>query len=226
VGERQRVPHFCLLPSAFCLLPSALILWTAAAQSPVQPPTPQFRAATTPEPVHYEALSHIELKPGRYQLRIAAYSAVSDATGSVYADVKVPDFAKERVSLSGVLVEKVPSLPSAPRTTLAAIVPVVPTSERVFQKLDHASTFLRIYQGGTDPLSAVTFTTRIVNDHDIAVVNKSDVLAAEKFDAATRAADCRFDIPMTTLSRGQYLLTFEATASGVTATRNVRFTVK
>ena len=146
-----------------------------------------IRSSTTPEPVRYEALSHIELKPGRYQLRIAAYSAVSDATGSVYADVEVPDFAKEPVSLSGVLVERVPALPSAPRTTFAAIVPVVPTSEQEFQKLDRASAFLRIYQGGTDPVSAVTLTTRIVDDHDIAVVNKTESLAPEKFEAATRA---------------------------------------
>jgi hypothetical protein len=130
-----------------------------------------IRPATSTEPVHYEALSHIELKPGRYQLRIAAYSAVSDGTGSVYADVEVPDFAKELVSLSGVFVEKIPSLPSAPRTTFAAIVPVVPTAEREFQKLDRASTFLRVYQGRTDSLAPVTFTTRIVDDHDVAVVS-------------------------------------------------------
>jgi len=185
-----------------------------------------IRQATTPEPVHYEALSHIELKPGRYQLRIAAYSAVSDATGSVYADVEVPDFAKEPISMSGVLIEKTPSLPSAPRTTFAAIVPVVPTSERDFQRLDRVSAFLRIYQGGTNPASPVTLTTRIVDDHDIPVVNKTEVVAPEKFDAATRAADYRFEIPMSTLSRGQYLLTFEATTGGATAIRQVRFTVK
>jgi hypothetical protein len=191
-----------------------------------QQATVAIRSATTPEPVRYEALSHIELKPGRYQLRIAAYSAVSDATGSVYADVEVPDFAKERVSLSGVLVERVPALPSAPRTTFAAIVPVVPTSEREFQKLDRASTFVRIYQGRTDPVSAVTLTARIVDDHDIAVVNKTEYLAPEKFDAGTRAADYRFEIPTSTLSRGQYLLTFEAAVGGASATRQVRFTVK
>jgi VWFA-related protein len=185
-----------------------------------------IRAATAAEPVHYEALSHIELKPGRYQLRIAAYSAISDATGSVYADVEVPDFAKEAVSLSGVLVEKIPSLPSAPRTTFATMVPVVPTSEREFQKLDRASTFLRVYQGGSDPLALATLTTRIVDDHDVAVVNKTDVLAPEKFDAAARTADYRFEIPLTTLSRGQYLLTFEAAVGGTSARRQVRFTVK
>jgi len=185
-----------------------------------------IRPAVSGEVVRYEALSHIELRPGRYQLRIAAYSAVSEVTGSVFAEVEVPDFAVEPVSLSGVMIEASPGVPSAPRDTLARIVPVIPTSGRVFQKLDRAAAFLRLYQGGKGPLSPVTLATRIVNERDEMVVDKSDSWAPDRFSVATRSADCRFEIPMVMLSRGQFLLTFEATLGKTTARRDVRFTVR
>jgi hypothetical protein len=185
-----------------------------------------IRPATIGDVVRYEALSHIELKPGRYQLRIAAYSAVSDVTGSVFAEVDIPDFAADPVSLSGVLIAANPAVPSAPRETLARIVPLVPTSERMFQKLDRATAFLRLYQGGKGPLSPVTLTTRIVNERDEAVVNSTETWAPDRFNLATRSADCRFEIPVQTLSRGQHLLTFEATLGTSTTGRDVRFTVR
>jgi VWFA-related protein len=188
--------------------------------------TVTFRPVTTSEPVRYEALSHIELKPGRYQLRIAAYSSLSDATGSVYADVDVPDFAKEPLSMSGVLLDVSPPPPSAPRGTLAAIAPIVPTSERAFQKLDRASAFVRVYQGGSDPLESVTVTTRVVDEHDIAIADRVETLTADRFSATTRFADYRFELPIATMTRGEYLLTFEAAVGKVTKRRDVRFTVK
>jgi VWFA-related protein len=185
-----------------------------------------IRAATTPEPVHYEALSQIRLKPGRYQLRIAAHSTASNATGSVFADVEVPDFTNERVSLSGVLIDVQPGVASAPRAAFAAIVPVNPTSERTFTKLDHASAFLRLYQSATGPLSAVSLKTRIIDESGVATMNDTVTLAADRFDAGTRSLDHRLEIPMGTLAPGQYLLAFEATIDAVTARRYVRFTVK
>jgi VWFA-related protein len=188
--------------------------------------TVAIRRAATSDLVRYEALSHIELKPGRYQLRIAAYSGLSDATGSVYADVEVPDFIKDPLSLSGVLLDMNPPPPSAPRDTLAAIAPIVPTAEREFQKLDRASAFVRIYQGGGDPAVSVGLTTRIVDERDATIVNKTETLPPDRFAGATRFADYRFDLPMVTLARGEYLLTFEAVIGKVTKKRDVRFTVK
>jgi VWFA-related protein len=195
-----------------------------------------IRPATPGEIVRYEALSYIELKPGRYQLRIAAYSAVSDVTGSVFAEVDVPDFAGEAVSLSGVLIETSPTVPSAPRDTLARIVALIPTSERAFQKLDRAAAFVRLYQGGKAPLAPVTLVTRIVNSRDEAVLNRSETWSPDRFNAATRSADCRLEIPTLTLLRGEYLLTFEATLGAsipakpepraMVARRDVRFTVR
>jgi VWFA-related protein len=185
-----------------------------------------IRAATTPEPVRYEALSQIRLKPGRYQLRIAAHSTAGNATGSVFADVEVPDFTKERVSLSGVFIEAQPGVASAPKAAFAAIVPVNPTSERTFTKSNRAAAFVRLYQGATGPLSAVSLKTRIINESGVATTNDTVTLAPDRFDAGTRSSDYRLEIPVATLAPGQYLLALEATIDAVTARRYVRFTIR
>jgi VWFA-related protein len=185
-----------------------------------------IRASATPETVRYEALSQIKLKPGRYQLRIGVHSTMSDATGSVFADVDVPDFAKERVSLSGVLIESQPGIASAPRTAFAALVPVIPTSQRMFTKADRASAFLRLYQGAAGPLLAVSLKTRIINESGAATLNETITVPPDGFDTRTRSADHRIEIPLAALAPGQYLIALEATIDTVTARRYVRFTVK
>src|SRR5579871_374108 len=72
------------------------------------------RPSLSDDLVRYEALTSIVLKPGRYQLRIGAYSGLRDTAGSVYADVEVPDFAKEPIALSGLMLTSTPALPAAP----------------------------------------------------------------------------------------------------------------
>jgi VWFA-related protein len=185
-----------------------------------------IRPSTTDENVTYEALSSINLKPGRYQLRIAAYSAMNDAAGSVYADVEVPDFTKAPVSLSGVLIS------ATPVDVLAKIVPVVPTAARVFQKLHQVSAFVRAYQGaprsgsGATPLGPATLTVRLTNERGDRLVDKSEALAADRFSGPARSVDYRFAIPMVTLARGPYLLTFEVSLGAASARRDIRFSVR
>ena len=45
----------------------------------------------------------INLPPGRYQLRIGARETVGGLTGSVFYDLEVPDFRKEKVMMGGLL---------------------------------------------------------------------------------------------------------------------------
>jgi len=188
-----------------------------------------IRPSTTDENVSYEALSSINLKPGRYQLRIAAYSATNDAAGSVYADVEVPDFTKAPVSLSGVLISATPAVPAQPIDVLAKIVPVVPTAARVFQKLNQVTAFVRVYQGAPrsgSSLAAAVLAVRVTNERGDLLVEKSESFAADRFVGPARSVDYRFALPLSTLARGAYLLTFEASVGAATARRDVRFGVR
>jgi VWFA-related protein len=57
----------------------------------------------------HELLSRIELRPGRYEIRLAAREVGSGRTGSVYTFVDVPDFRRAALSLSGVAIETSPA---------------------------------------------------------------------------------------------------------------------
>jgi VWFA-related protein len=183
-------------------------------------------AGSANETAKYEVLSRIDLAPGRYQLRLAAHSTTDSRTGSVFADVQVPDFANAPVSFSGVLLTASPGLTAAPRDALAAIVPVVPTAERTFRRRDTVTAFLRVYQGGKTPLVDVQLPIHIVDADGKVIVDRVDTIAATSFDGTTRAADERIALPLTTLPAGEYLLTIEAALGKGVARRDLRFTVK
>jgi hypothetical protein len=196
----------------------------------------------------YEILSQIQLKPGRYSLRIAAQlpdsagpvaisgpregepapvrsQPAAGRTGSVFYDVTVPDFGKEALSLSGVLVSVTPDLPAAPKNALATITKVVPTSIRVFTSADTAVATLRVYQRGAKERLPVTVTARILDTADSSAFTATELVAADSFPA-DRSADYNFPIPLARLTPGAYLLTFEAVAGKHTARRDIRFTVR
>jgi VWFA-related protein len=173
----------------------------------------------------YEALSRIDLKPGRYELRLSAHSTTFDKRGSVYVDVDVPDFVKAPLSLSGVMLSATPGVPVAPADLLRGMAPVIPTSERTFSRVERVSAFLRVYQGGNAKLAPVTLAIRIVDPHDATAFERTDTLGVDSF-AAARAADVTLPLPLIQLAPGEYLLTIEATLGKVTSRREVRFTVR
>ena len=81
----------------------------------------------------------IELPPGRYQVRIGVRESGAGEMGTVFYDLDVPDFGREPLMLSGLLV----SAPSAQRVmtaqadeTVAKVLPGAATSRRTFTTSD------------------------------------------------------------------------------------------
>jgi hypothetical protein len=184
----------------------------------------------TPQPtgngsVRYELLARMDLKPGRYELRLSAHDTTRDTSGSVYADVDVPDFAKAPLSLSGLMLEVNPPLPGGPRNAFDGLLPVTPTSKRDVTTTDEVTAFLQINQGGDAVLAPVALAIRIVNDHDATVFERTGSVGADLFATSLRSANQRFVLPLSTLAPGAYLLTVEATLGKTTARRDVRFEV-
>lgn len=185
----------------------------------------KLRAADGADDAKYEILSKLELEPGRYQLRFAAHSASLNKSGSVFQDVEIPDFRKAPLSLSGVVLGVSPSLASAPKDFLSAVVPVAPTTQRTFLSGHRPTAFLQVYQGGKKPPVPVTLTTTIVNDQDRTVFTATRPVEPPEFSPA-RAADHRFDVPIDDLPAGAYLLRFEAGIGKFTVARDLRFVVR
>jgi|SRR5579862_452919 len=174
--------------------------------------------------VQYEVLTRMDLKPGNYQLRLAAYSASLAKSGSIYVDVEVPDFTKPPVSLSGVIVSASPPLPAGPPNVFAGLSPVAPTTLREFEG-HQASAFMRVYQAKSK-LEDVLMKVRLIDVNDAIAFERDDNLIADKF-IADRSADYRLDLPLARLKPGPYNVTFDALlAGGKSAHRDVQIFVR
>jgi VWFA-related protein len=182
-------------------------------------------AAESEKEGKFEVQARMELKPGRYQLRLGVHSAALGKSGSLYHDIDVPDFAKEPVSLSGIVLHATPPVTSASmaKDKLAAFLPVSPTTQREFTK-HQATAFLRVYQGGRSAPAPVTLNVSVVDGRDVRVFGASETLGADRFGPA-RAADYRFELPLERLKPGSYLLAVDVTRGSAAARREVPFIV-
>src|SRR5262245_59429019 len=136
-------------------------------------------------PIQPELPGHFPLRPGRYMIRTAATSEGGSA--AVYADVDVPDFAKDPLSASGLILERRPG-PPAREKFLSDLVPVVPTTQRRFRASDDVAVFVRIYQGGKGQVVPVRMTAKVTSEKDSVTSNQEGMLDVESFSAA-RSAD-------------------------------------
>jgi VWFA-related protein len=174
---------------------------------------------------HYDIASRLDLAPGRYEIRVAIDSRAAGRTGSAYASVTIPDFDKEPLELSGVVIEAGTTPGAVGPSPVASLMPIVPTTVREFAQSDRSGAFVRIYQGGKKPVVPVRLTVRMVNDTDRIEFDQSSTLGPESF-GGLRSADYRFDLPLARLEPGPYLFTVEAVAGRQSVRRDVRLTIK
>ena len=177
-----------------------------------------------PDEIAYEILSQLDVKPGRYELRIAAHDMARGKVGSLFYDLEVPDFSKGRLALSGLVLSATPAHPMATPAQLASLLPVVPTTLRAFTTSSRVEVFVRVYQNDKAP-SPVALVTNVSNDQGVVVFDATETLAAGRFEGG--AADHRVELPVSRLTPGAYLLSLEAKASqSATAGRAVPFRIE
>ena len=172
----------------------------------------------------YEVLSSLELKPGRYQLRIAANIGSLSTSGSLYYDIDVPDVSKAPLALLPLVLRATPGPVSAPRDGLGAILPIVPTVRREFGPGDRVTAFTRVYQRESRRPVAVPLRIALQDALGRVVLEQRLDLAAGRF-ATDRSADVSLDLPTNRLPEGEYLLTVHAGADDAAVRSDVRFRV-
>ena len=173
----------------------------------------------------YEVLSRLDLKPGRYLLRTSVHSASRNKTGSVYADLTIPDFRKEPLSMSGVVLSATPGVRAVPKDAVATLLPVVPTAEREFSGSQTVNALVRLYQAEKKAAQPVVFRATITDAVGLDVWSHADTVPASRFDAR-RAADVTFAVPLDKLADGEYLMTITATAGEHRRELHTRFARK
>ena len=190
---------------------------------------PQLTMAVKPglnRSAPYQLLSRIDLKPGRYMIRAAAQTKERGKRGSVFASVVVPDFTRDPISLSGIIVQSKPLPLAAPADVVKDLAPLVPVNTRQFTTRNSVDTWTRIHQGGGNTaLRDVDVLTTVKDTSGAVRIERRATLAADQF-RLNRFADYQFTLPAG-LDAGEYLLTIGATsAAGQSASRSVRFSVK
>jgi VWFA-related protein len=178
--------------------------------------TPKTGATAAPD-----LPGHLPLKAGRYMLNVAGTS--EGRSGNVFVDVDVPDFAKDALAASGLILQRRPAPPIGD-TFIADLIPVAPTTHRQFVPSDSVAVFVRIYQGGKGRIVPVRMMARVKSDSDATASNHESMLEVENFSAA-RSADYEISLPLEHLSPGQYLLEVTAQSGARRVIRTARFSV-
>jgi hypothetical protein len=169
----------------------------------------------------YELLAQLSLEPGRYQLRLGTTVGEPALSGSVYLDVVVPDFEREPISASDVILAVKDGLASAPANAFADLLPVAPTTARAFTQTSDVTAFARLYQGARSDAYDVEARWVIRDATDRIVFERSLDFAF----GTRRVADVQLALPLATLAPGAYLLTLEASAGEFPVRRDSRFEV-
>ncbi|MCC7009189.1 MAG: VWA domain-containing protein [Acidobacteria bacterium] len=171
---------------------------------------------------YYEVVARLPAASGRYEVRLGLETG-DGLTSSVYTFAEVPNFSREAISLSGLVMSVQPAAHAVSSDALADLMPIVPTVRRTFRRTDRVSAFLRVYQKKWATL--VTLTARIIDTTNERVSERIATVASPA-GAASNGAAHLFDVPVAGLSSGSYLLTVDASANGKTATRQLRFQIE
>jgi VWFA-related protein len=164
----------------------------------------------------------LPIKPGRYELRLAAES--DGKAGSLFTDLDIPNIRKMPLSASGVLVGA-PIDPAVHGDGETAAWPIQPTTVRTFRRDERASVFFEIYQGGTSAPVPVSVHATVCDRSDAIVADETRDVAANRF-AADRRAPVTYDLPLARLDVGDYLLSLDIALQKQHVQRKVRFQVQ
>jgi VWFA-related protein len=180
----------------------------------LKPQTAQIMSATA-----VRMAPRLTLPPGRYQLRVAAKES-GGTTGSVFYDLEVPDYTKEKFYMSGVVLTAATAqiTPTAePDAVLKPVLPGPPTTRREFYPIDVLALYAEVYDRQvTDVPHTVDVTARLVNDTGKEVFRTADARSSKEFQPPGQKTGGFFgystQVPLADVPPGRYVLQVEAKA--------------
>ena len=179
----------------------------------LKPQTAQVMAATA-----VRLAPRLTLPPGRYQLRVAA-KETGGLTGSVFYDLTVPDFTKQKFDMSGVVLTAATAqvTPTAePDPILKPTLPGPPTTRREFYPIDVLALYAEVYDKlQTDTPHTVDVTTRLVNETGKEVTRTADARKSNEFQPGKGGGGFfgySAQVPLADVPPGRYMLQVEAKA--------------
>ena len=162
----------------------------------------------------------VNLAPGRYQLRLGARDAVAGLTGSVFYDLEVPDFRKEKLMMGGLLLTASSSqlTPSVqPDPLVAKLLPAAATSRRAFPREDTLAVYTELYDNvSSRQARRIDIAVRLISESGTEVFVGRDEIsnAATPSEKPWEVYGYPKQIPLKGIQPGRYLLRVEAQFRG------------
>ena len=186
------------------------------------------------EQVGFRTVSRLNLPPGRYQLRIAGRETEGGRIGSVYYDLVVPDFSKEPLTMSGLVLASarstvVPTPQKDPELSKMLPGGASPTTTREFLGDDELAALVEVYDNQAATPHKVDIETTILAEGGRAVFRHADQRSTEELGGRNGGFGYVVRVPLRDIPPGLYVLKVEARSTlGKTpaVNRQIQFTVR
>ncbi len=178
-------------------------------------------------------LKREEVPPGRYQIRFAAESSGGNL-GSVVYDLDVPDFAKLKLSMSGVALTSASSMSALaeptvrPDALLQQALPGPPIAARSFPQNDEIALFVEVYDNDAGKPHKVDITTTVTSEEGKLMSKAEEARDSSELQGSRGGYGHAARLLLKDLSPGSYVLSVTARSrlgDMPSAERQVQFTV-
>lgn len=161
----------------------------------------------------FRMLNRLDLVPGRYYLRVASRDAAGALSGTVNYDLEVPDFSKQPISLSGILMTSMSGsamITAKNDEQVKGVLPAPPIASRSFPQNDEIALFAEVYDNQKGPAHRVDITTTIQTDDGRVVFKAEDERNSSELQGAKGGYGYALRIPLTDVAPGDYVLQVQA----------------
>ena len=166
----------------------------------------------------------LTLEPGRYQIRVGARESVGARVGTVFYDLQVPDFRRDPLMLSGLLISAASvhtAMTAMPDQAAPKLLPGPATSRRTFAQNDTLTVFTEIYDNSsrTQPLTIDAVVTLVSETGQNAfsargTIDNPSTSPEARVNGRRTTYGLTQDIPLANVAQGGYLLRVEAKMRG------------
>jgi VWFA-related protein len=174
----------------------------------------------------------LSLAPGIYHVRVGARETGSGSVGMVMLDLEVPDFGKQNLSMSSLMMtsSRALAVPTPrPDPQFKDVMPAPPTTNRVFGRDEEVATFAEVYDNQAKTPHRVEIKTSVLADDGSVAFTTSEERRSEEIGPSGGWYGHTAKIPLKNLAPGRYVLRVEARSllgKGETAMREVEFRVR
>jgi VWFA-related protein len=161
----------------------------------------------------FRVITSIDLPAGRYQLRVAAREANGKRAGSIFYDVDVPDFSKEKLAMSGIALTSASSgiAPTVrPKDPLKDLLPGPLTTYRDFVTDDELAFFAEVYDNTGPPAHKVALSASVKAEGGQTVFQTREERDSSELAGQSGGYGFTARVPLKEMAPGLYVLRIDA----------------